>query len=207
LAKSKNSNFLKMVQTYNGYEGPEYEVIENPVKNASYEIRLYKKAKWTSTEVATRTLDEGPSLGFRRLFNYITGKNNSGANVSMTSPVTIAVNNRENAFSNMKTVVSFYVPSKNQESPPEPSSEDVYIEERDELTAYVKKFGGYAKSKDWYHQVGELRDELIKDGIKAETLETDMFYAVAYDSPFRFIWRRNEVWILQKKSSELQEQN
>lgn len=180
---------------YNGYEGPEYDVVDNPVKDAGYEIRKYKQAKWTSTEVSTPAIEMSGSTGFRRLFNYITGKNESGNNISMTAPVTIAVSNRDDAFSNMRTVVSFYVPSTHQDLPPAPTDENVFTEEREEITVYVKTFGGYAKSKDWYEQVGKLRQELTRDGVKKEELDTNMFYAVGYDSPFRFIWRRNEVWI------------
>lgn len=187
---------------YNGYDAPEYEVIENPNKGATYEIRKYKQAKWTSTEVSTPALDDGPSMGFRRLFKYITGQNESNNNISMTVPVTIAVNNRENALSNMRTIVSFFVPPSHQDSPPAPTSDQVYTEEREELTVYVKTFGGYAKSKDWYNQVAELRQDVIKDGCKKEDLDPNMFYAVSYDSPYRFIWRRNEVWIKKKSADE-----
>ena len=62
-----------------------------------------------------------------------------------------------------------------------------------------RTFSGYAKSGDWYSQVADLRDQLTRDGVRG--IDLSMFYAVAYDGPMRFIWRRNEVWI---KKSEVQ---
>ena len=41
--------------------------------------------------------------------------------------------------------------------------------------------------------------QLYQDGITEDSLDLNSYYAVGYDSPFRLIWRTNEVWIKKKE--------
>lgn len=173
---------------------PPYEVLDVR-EGAGYEFRKYMAAKWTSTKMVAPTFDESTGTAFRRLFNYITGKNAGDKKVSMTVPVTMAITKEP---TDVQMVMSFYVPHEYQENPPQPTGEGVYTESRDEISVYVRRFGGRAKGEDWFRELDNLRKDLEADGISDEDLDLSTFFAVGYDSPFKLFWRRNEVWI--KKS-------
>ena len=113
----------------------------------------------------------------------------------MTVPVTMAMKSDApvNEAGGMEMIMSFYVPKEYQENPPVPTGEGVYTENREEITVYVRRFGGFAKGQVWKTEVENLRADLAKDGIL--DVDPTMYYAVSYDSPIRPIWRTNEVWL------------
>merc|ERR1711965_228026 len=89
-----------------------YEVIK---KNKIYEIRKY------SDRLAVETSRAGIDSNFRKLFNYISGRNDAQEKIAMTTPVTQVEKN-----GNM--TMQFYLPSKfNLDNVPKPSREDVRI--------------------------------------------------------------------------------
>lgn len=55
------------------------------------EIRSYPPSLWASTNVSSTNLIEAENIGFNRLFGYISGENDSGGAIDMTSPVTTRV--------------------------------------------------------------------------------------------------------------------
>ena len=175
----------------NSFEKPEFEALEVK-KGAGYELRKYKQAYWTSTAVKASDFDKSTSTAFRRLFQYIRGANEPENKVSMTVPVTMAIKS-DTADGETEMVMSFYLPKKHQQSPPAPTEAGVYTEHRDELTVFVRQFGGFAKGKDWFRESASLREDLKRDGVT--DVDRSVFYAVAYNSPFRRFWRTNEVWI------------
>ena len=61
-----------------------------------------------------------------------------------------------------QVVMSFYLPDKYQENPPEPTGEGVYTESRDEMKVYVRTFGGRAYGKDWTREIDNLKNDLKK---------------------------------------------
>ena len=93
-------------------EEAKYEVIE---KNEIYEIRKY------SDRLAVETSKEGIDSNFRKLFNYISGRNDDQEKIAMTTPVT-------QVEKNGNITMQFYLPSKfNLENVPNPSRKDVRI--------------------------------------------------------------------------------
>jgi hypothetical protein len=54
----------------------------------SIEVRTYESALWASTNISGISLTEANNIGFDRLFDYISGENESGEAIDMTSPVT-----------------------------------------------------------------------------------------------------------------------
>ena len=52
------------------------DIIELLLKGV--EERCYDEAKWVSTNVMGMVRDEATSIGFQRLFKYITGTNDKG---------------------------------------------------------------------------------------------------------------------------------
>jgi hypothetical protein len=77
-------------------EEAKYEVID---KNETYEIRKY------SDRLAVETSRAGIDSNFRKLFNYISGRNDAEEKIAMTTPVTQVEKN-----GNM--TMQFYLPSK-----------------------------------------------------------------------------------------------
>ena len=93
-------------------EEANYEIKE---KNDIYEIRKY------SDRLAVETITSGSENNFRKLFNYISGRNDSKEKIKMTTPVTQVEKN-----GNMS--MQFYLPSKfNKNSAPNPIIEDVKL--------------------------------------------------------------------------------
>jgi len=184
-----------MGDVFSTYEQPEFETLEVR-EGAPYQLRKYKAAKWTSTSLKGKDFDESTNGLFRKLFRYITGTNATKEKVSMTVPVTMNVSGNTDET---QVVMSFYLPEKYQENAPEPTGEGVYTESREEMKVYVRTFGGRAYGKDWTREIDNLKDDLKKDGITEDSLDLNSYYAVGYDSPFRLIWRTNEVWIKKKE--------
>ena len=115
-------------------EEAKYEVIE---KNEIYEIRKY------SDRLAVETSKEGIDSNFRKLFNYISGRNDTQEKIKMTTPVTQVEKN-----GNMS--MQFYLPSKfNSQNVPNPSREDVRIINIEGGYYAVLKYSGRASYKNF----------------------------------------------------------
>lgn len=58
--------------------------------------------------------------------------------VAMTVPVTCRVEPAEEPAAEAQLTVSFYLPDEHRENPPEPEDADVFVEQRKEMTVYVR---------------------------------------------------------------------
>lgn len=58
--------------------------------------------------------------------------------VAMTTPVTCRVEPTEEPAGEADVTVSFYLPEEHRENPPEPENADVFVEQRKEMTVYVR---------------------------------------------------------------------
>ena len=156
-------------------EEAKYEVIQ---KNEIYEVRKY------SDRLAVETFVSNQNSGFRKLFNYISGNNKTNKKISMTTPVTRIEKN-----GNM--TMQFYLPSKyNQESAPEPLSNEVKIVNIEGGYYAVLRYSGRASDKNFIRYKEILEKELIKNNISI----TSPSIRATYDSPFTLpMNRRNEA--------------
>lgn len=169
---------------------PKYEQKSNPIEGI--EERHYVASKWVSTTIEGMSHEDARSVGFQRLFKYITGNNENNQKVDMTAPVATKIvpgagPNCENSFT-----VSFYIPTELQDNPPEPSASDVFIEEWPPMDVYVTTFGGFAKENDWMSEAKSLTEK-INDSRK---IREDMWFTAGYNSPFQLVGRTNEVWLV-----------
>ena len=156
-------------------EEAKYEVID---KNEVYEIRKY------SDRLAVETSRAGIDSNFRKLFNYISGRNDTQEKISMTTPVTQVEKN-----GNM--TMQFYLPSKfNSDNVPKPSREDVRIINIEGGYYAVLRYSGRASDNNFIKHKKILEKELKNNNISIISPPI----RATYDSPFTLpMNRRNEA--------------
>ena len=152
-----------------------YETID---VNEVYEIRKY------SDRLAVETMTSGIDSNFRKLFNYISGRNDTKEKIKMTTPVTQVEKN-----GNMS--MQFYLPSKfNSENVPNPSREDVKIVNIEGGYYAVLRYSGRASDGNFIKHKEILEKELQKNNISIISPPI----RATYDSPFTLpMNRRNEA--------------
>ena len=167
--------FIIPYSTVMANEEAKYEVID---KNQIYEIRKYYD------RLAVETSKAGIDSNFRKLFNYISGRNDTQEKIAMTTPVTQIEKN-----GNM--TMQFYLPSKfNKENAPIPSRDDVKLLIVEGGYFAVLKYSGRASVKNFITHKNILEKELLKNNISIESKPI----RATYDGPFTLpSFRRNEV--------------
>ena len=167
--------FILLYSTVMAYEEANYEVVS---KNEIYEIRKY------SDRFAVETMTSGINSNFRKLFNYISGKNDTQEKIKMTTPVTQFEKN-----GNMS--MQFYLPSKfNSEYTPNPSRDDVKIVNIEGGYYAVLRYSGRASDWNFLKHKEILEKELQKNSISIISPPI----RATYDSPFTLpMNRRNEA--------------
>ena len=157
------------------YEEANYEVVK---QNKVYEIRKY------SDRLAIETITSNQGSGFRKLFNYISGKNENKEKISMTTPVT-------QIEKKGSTTMQFYLPSKfNKGNTPNPSNPDVKILNIKSGYYAVIKYSGRASDKNFIKHKNILKNALKKNDI----LILSAPIKATYDKPFTLpMLRRNEA--------------
>ena len=142
--------FILPYSTVMAYEEANYEVVS---KNEVYEIRKY------SDRLAVETMTSGVDSNFRKLFNYISGRNDAQEKIAMTTPVTQVEKN-----GNM--TMQFYLPSKfNSDNVPNPSREDVRIINIEGGYYAVLRYSGRASDRNFIKYKEILEKELNKNNI------------------------------------------
>ncbi len=170
-------------------EEAKYDIIKS---TNVYEIRKY--ADRLAVEVMSTTGDNS----FRKLFNYISGKNEKNQEIKMTIPVTqteksgkmtIPVTQTEKS-GNM--AMQFYLPSKfNKNNVPDPTNSDVEVINIEGGYYAVIRYSGRASEENFIKHKSILEDQLIKDNIQIQSPPIK----ATYNSPFTLpIMRRNEAY-------------
>ena len=156
-------------------EEAKYDVVKS---NETYEIRKY------SDRLAVQALNTNENNSFRKLFNYISGDNETNEEIKMTIPVTQMVKK-----GNM--TMQFYLPSKfNKDNVPIPSSSDVEIVIIEEGYYAVIRYSGRASNKNFIKHKEILENELKKDNISI----SGSAIKASYNSPFTLpMLKRNEA--------------
>ena len=155
-------------------EAPYYIVHKNDV----YEIRQY------SDRLAVQVINKGDNKSFRKLFNYISGSNNTSEKIAMTIPVTQTKKDGE-------MYMQFYLPSKfNNETTPIPTNPDIEITTISKGYFAVIKFSGRSSDKNFEKHSEILKQKLADDKIKI----IGSSIRATYNSPFTLpLLRRNET--------------
>ncbi|OCT79800.1 heme-binding protein 2 [Xenopus laevis] len=165
-------------------ECPKFRLVQ---KYDSFELRAYEGTQWVTTEMNDGFLGFGMVTSFRRLFNYISGKNSQGLKIEMTVPVLIQYplkDTRRNA------TMSFFL-SPSLVNPPQPQDPAVYLENTPPVSVYVLSFGGYALDYDYKKKAKALAEKLGKQGL---SFDDSVRTTAGYNDPFTLLNRHNEVW-------------
>ena len=147
-------------------------------KNEIYEIRKYTE------RLVAQAINNKDNGTFRKLFNYISGDNNSSKKIEMTTPVTQM---KKNDVSFMQ----FYLPSEfNKKTTPTPSNSDVEIMLMEEGYFAVIRYSGRSSDKNFIKYSKILREKLLEDKILINGFAIKATYNPPWTLP---LFRRNEV--------------
>jgi hypothetical protein len=178
-------------------EKAKYDVIE---KKGAFEIRKYYDHIIAETYVNSKFEDAG-NTGFRRLFDFIDGKNTTATSISMTAPVSQQKSSEKISMTapvSMQDLsgtyrITFLMPSKyTMETVPKPLDERIKLKkEKGKIIAAYRYSGVWSKKK--YEKMKQKLLSLInKRGLKIKGEPT----FARYNSPFMpWLFRRNEILI------------
>ncbi|XP_043819803.1 heme-binding protein 2-like isoform X2 [Dromiciops gliroides] len=158
------------------------------------ELRHYEAGMWASTVIQGESQKEALRQGVRKLLHYIQGENETETEIEKTVPVTCLVQPGTTEYK-----VSFFVPKKHQNSPPEPTDPEVFLELRKGAAIFVRSFGGFASVEKFSKEAKALADTLQKEG---QSFHSDFYYTAGYNHPFTLFNRHNEVWYFKKEEIE-----
>lgn len=188
-----------------GLEEPKFELIG---EHDGIEYREYDDYIVVETLVeGDHSRDEASNIGFRRLFNYITGENDGGAEISMTAPVQVAQPGGpyfgaeiemtapvQSVNTEQGWTISFVVPGKyTWETVPQPTNPDVYLRQAapGKITAVIRFSGRWTEKNAL-----KARNELYKKLEEVNVSPISKPIIAAYNSPFSIPWfRRNEILV------------
>ena len=165
------------------YETADYQVIDS---DGPFELRNYPEIMLVTTDM--RLNSNGNDGSFGRLFQYISGGNDVGQKVKMTTPVFMESNP---ASSN--GTMGFVIPRKVAESAiPKPTGVGVDIEKRPAGKYAVMQFNGRLNERSQAESESKLINWIEKNGWERE----DQTEFAGYDPPWTpNILRKNETLI------------
>ena len=158
------------------YEEPEYKLIKS---TDVYEIRQYQDRLAVET-----TQSQSQNGSFRRLFNYISGSNESSSKIAMTVPVI------QSKDSNGASMIFFLPKSFTKQSAPLPDGDDVKLITVKGGFYAVTKYSGRSTDQNFIKHSALLFEALRTDNIL--TIGDPMM--ATYNGPFTLpFMRRNEA--------------
>lgn len=153
-------------------------------KYNGFEIRSYEATLFTAVKLSTNGYKNSSSKGFSILAGYIFGKNERNEKISMTSPVSMSL---EDSITMM-----FMVPKKlNKEMLPKPIQSGIEFKEEPAKTLAAITFGGWANDAKIEKYKNELKAALKKEGIEY----SNKFYFFGYNAPYEIFNRKNEILV------------
>jgi hypothetical protein len=166
-------NSQKNIETY------QYKVLK---KQDNFEIRSYEATLFTSVKLSTKGYKNSSSKGFSILAGYIFGNNERNEKISMTSPVSMSL---EDSMTMM-----FMVPKElKKDMLPTPNQSGIEFKEEPAKTVAAISFGGWANDEKIEKFKQQLIAALDAEGIKY----TNHFYFLGYNAPYEVFNRKNEV--------------
>ena len=158
------------------YEEPSYELIK---ATDIYEIRQYEDRLAVQTKQTS-----GQNGAFRRLFNYISGSNESASKIAMTVPVI------QSSDIDSSAMIFFLPKSFTEQSAPAPDADNVKLITVKGGFYAVVKYSGLSTNQNYNKHAALLKEALGHDNI---IMKGDPMMAT-YNGPFTLpFMRRNEA--------------
>tara|TARA_Y100000589_G_scaffold332014_1_gene388583 strand:- start:3463 stop:4050 length:588 start_codon:yes stop_codon:yes gene_type:complete len=149
-----------------------------------FEVRIYEATLFTSVKLTSDKYEESSSKGFRILAGYIFGGNERNEKISMTSPVTMSL---EDSMTMM-----FMVPKKlKKEELPRPNQPEIEFKQVPAKKMAAISFGGWANNE----KIEKYKKQLIEYLNAKDINYADRFYFFGYNSPYEVFNRKNEVLV------------
>ena len=170
------ATFLFMTGNAMAYEEPSYELIKT---TDVYEIRQYEDRLAVQTRQTS-----GQNGAFRRLFNYISGSNESESKIAMTVPVI------QSSDIDSFAMIFFLPKSFTEQSAPTPDADNVELITVKGGFYAVVKYSGRSTNQNYNKHAALLKEALGHDDI---IIKGDPMMAT-YNGPFTLpFMRRNEA--------------
>jgi hypothetical protein len=151
-------------------------------KYSTFEIRKYEETLFTSVKLSTSGYKNSSSKGFSILAGYIFGGNERNEKISMTSPVTMSL---EDSMTMM-----FMVPKElKKEKLPKPNQSLIEFKKEPAKIVAAISFSGWANDEKIEKYKQKLKSALDAEGIAY----TNRFYFLGYNAPYEVFNRKNEV--------------
>ena len=183
---------------------PNYTLLETD-KGQSVEIRHYDEYLVAETLVDSNYKQAG-SIGFRRLFRFISGDNTAQQSIAMTAPVERYETGEKIAMTapvfreqdNKQWAISFVMPKKyNAATVPQPTDPTVRVKTVPERNVAVIRFRGRMNEEISQRYVERLNAWCAEHGYRVVSEPR----LAGYDPPFTVpLLRRNEIHIDVEKS-------
>ncbi len=181
-------------------EKPPYRVVQ---ELQGIEVREYAPYLVAETDVSG-SREEAGNAGFRRLADYIFGKNRGAKKIAMTAPVaqqegariamTAPVSQQESPDRGPSTwVIQFMIPSEyTRDTVPEPLDPNIRFKEVPARRLAVLRYSGTWSEERYLEKLAELRAAMEKEGLRAVG---EPVWA-RYDPPFMpWFLRTNEILV------------
>ncbi len=170
---------LFLMKSQSNIETYPYSIIK---KYGTFEIRNYEETLFTSVKLSTSGYKNSSSKGFSILAGYIFGGNERNEKISMTSPVSMSL---EDSMTMM-----FMVPKGiKKEMLPKPNDSIIEFKNEPAKTLAAISFGGWANDKKIEEYKQKLKSALEVEGIAYY----DRFYFFGYNAPYEVFNRKNEI--------------
>ena len=151
-------------------------------KYKQFEIRSYETTLFTSVKLSTKGYKNSSSKGFSILAGYIFGNNERNEKISMTSPVSMSL---EDSMTMM-----FMVPKKfKKDMLPKPNQTGIEFKQEPAKTLAAITFSGWANDTKIEKYKQNLKAALDAEGIKY----SNRFCFFGYNAPYEVFNRNNEV--------------
>jgi hypothetical protein len=162
-----------------GYDTAPYQLVRSAGK---FELRDYPTLAVLETSMA----GNGGDAGFGRLFRFISGSNEQGQKIAMTTPVLMS-------GGEAGRTMSFVLPSDLQSGRiPKPADASVSVQEFPAGRFAVMRFSGRRTEKREVAALGQLKTWLATEGLGASSLPIYGYFDPPWTPPFL---RRNEVML------------
>jgi len=149
-----------------------------------FEVRIYEATLFTSVKLTSDKYEESSSKGFRILAGYIFGGNERNEKISMTSPVTMSLED--------SMTIMFMVPKKlKKEELPRPNQPEIEFKQVPAKKMAAISFGGWANNE----KIEKYKKQLIEYLNAKDINYADRFYFFGYNSPYEVFNRKNEVLV------------